>query len=97
MELRRRRPITYILPTTGWATLLKIIARDCPPGSTLKVGTAEMERLEPLGFKHINLHGRYSFSVPEPIMRGDRTRSAIQTSLNWYDSQNLIPVFSRAA
>jgi hypothetical protein len=31
-----------------------------------------VERLSPLGFKHINLHGRYSFSVPEPILRGEQ-------------------------
>lgn len=45
MEARRRRPVTYILPTTGWAALLEIIAKDCPPGSTLRVGTDEMEQL----------------------------------------------------
>ena len=32
----------------------------------------DVERLSPLEFKYINLHGRYSFSVPEPIMRGEQ-------------------------
>jgi hypothetical protein len=45
MEYRSRRPVTYILPTTDWAALLEIIAKECPPGSTLRVGTENMERL----------------------------------------------------
>ena len=36
------------------------------------VKAEDVERLSPLGFKHINLHGRYSFTVPEPIMRGEQ-------------------------
>ena len=38
----------------------------------VEVKPEDVERLSPLGFKHIHLHGRYSFSVPEPIMRGEQ-------------------------
>ncbi len=38
----------------------------------VEVKPEDVERLSPLGFKHINLHGRYSFSVPEPIMPSEQ-------------------------
>lgn len=60
MESRRWRPVTYILPTTGWAALLEIIAKDCPPGSTLQVGTEEMERLAQ---EHLALWQRQDVTV----------------------------------
>jgi len=60
MKARPGRPITYILPTTGWAALLEIIARDCPPGSTLRVGTEAMERL---AWEHLERNGRTDVTV----------------------------------
>jgi hypothetical protein len=37
--------ITYILPTTAWAPLLAIIARDARPGEVIEVHTEAMQRL----------------------------------------------------
>jgi hypothetical protein len=37
----RRRPIRSILPTITWSTLLEVIARDAPAGSTIEVHTDE--------------------------------------------------------
>ena len=31
----------------------------------------DVARLSPLGFKHINLVGRYQFTLPEAIARGE--------------------------
>jgi Tn3 transposase DDE domain len=31
---------------------------------------AEVARLSPLGYEHLNFLGRYSFELPEPIQRG---------------------------
>lgn len=31
----------------------------------------DMARLSPLGFEHINMLGRYAFTLPEPVARGE--------------------------
>ncbi len=36
----------------------------------LPVSEADQERLSPLGFAHINFHGRFSFDLPEPVRQG---------------------------
>jgi hypothetical protein len=41
----RRRPIRYILPTIAWLSLLEVIAREAPAGSTIEVHTEEMRAL----------------------------------------------------
>ncbi len=38
-------PITYILPTIAWASLLDIIVRDAPPGAVIEVHTSDMQRV----------------------------------------------------
>src|SRR5207245_6636339 len=35
------------------------------------VNPEDVARLSPLGFHHINMLGRYAFSVPESVHRGD--------------------------
>jgi hypothetical protein len=37
--------ITSILPDAGWAPLLEIIVRECPPTSVIEVNTAGMAAL----------------------------------------------------
>jgi hypothetical protein len=38
----RSRAIRYILPTITWSSLLEVIVRDAPSGSTIEVHTEEM-------------------------------------------------------
>jgi hypothetical protein len=38
-------------------------------GTELKL--EDLARLSPLGYRHINMLGRYSFSLPEAIGRGE--------------------------
>jgi hypothetical protein len=38
-------------------------------GAELKL--EDLARLSPLGYKHINMLGRYSFALPEAIGRGE--------------------------
>lgn len=35
------------------------------------VRPADVGRLSPLGFKHINMLGRYAFTLPETVVRGE--------------------------
>ncbi|MCA1691857.1 MAG: transposase, partial [Actinobacteria bacterium] len=35
------------------------------------VDTRDIERLSPLKFRNVNLHGRYSFALPEEVTRGN--------------------------
>jgi hypothetical protein len=37
----------------------------------LEVRPEDVERVWPLGFQHINMLGRYSFELAEPLSRGD--------------------------
>ena len=45
MPATEKPPVTYILPTIAWASLLDIIVRDAPSGAVIEVHTSEMERL----------------------------------------------------
>ena len=45
MELRDGRPITYILPTTAWASLLDVIVREAPAGAVIATYTEAMRAL----------------------------------------------------
>ena len=36
----------------------------------MKILPEDVERLSPLGYDHINLLGRYTFSLPEDILQG---------------------------
>jgi hypothetical protein len=36
-----------------------------------QVEAADVARLSPLVFDHINLLGRYAFSIPDPVQRGE--------------------------
>jgi hypothetical protein len=45
MPATEKPPVTYILPTIAWASLLEIIVRDAPPGAVIEVHTSEMERV----------------------------------------------------
>jgi hypothetical protein len=36
----------------------------------MKILSEDVERLSPLGYDHINLLGRYTFSLPEDIRQG---------------------------
>jgi hypothetical protein len=35
-----------------------------------QVSETDQERLSPLGFAHINFHGRFSFDLPEIVQQG---------------------------
>ena len=54
-----------------WNTLYINAALDqlCPEG--FPVRPEDVARLSPLVFEHINLLGRYAFSVPETVQRGE--------------------------
>jgi hypothetical protein len=39
-------------------------------GRGMKIAPEDVERLSPLGYDHINLLGRYTFSLAEEIRRG---------------------------
>ncbi len=45
MEPRDGRPITYILPTTGWASLLEVIVREAPAEAVIATYTDAMRAL----------------------------------------------------
>ena len=46
MDIPNSRPrVTYILPTTAWASLLDAIMHDAPAGSVIEVHTEAMYRL----------------------------------------------------
>ncbi len=36
-----------------------------------EVRDEDVARLSPLGFEHINMLGRYAFTLPEPVARGE--------------------------
>ena len=83
MEAYRRRPmdtpnsqprVTYILPTTAWASLLEVITRDAPAGSVIEVHTEAMYTLVE---QTLHAHGRTDIRVcfrqprpPEPRPSG---------------------------
>jgi hypothetical protein len=62
----RVRTIRYILPTLSWSSLLEVIVRDAPPGSTIEVHTEEMRALAE---RMLAEHGRddvHLVCLPDP-------------------------------
>ena len=47
------------------AALNQLVAEGCD------VKPEDVARLSPLGFKHVNMLGRYAFSLPEFVERGE--------------------------
>ncbi len=45
MEPREGQPLTYILPTTAWASLLDVIVREAPAGVVIATYTEAMRAL----------------------------------------------------
>jgi hypothetical protein len=37
----------------------------------LDIGPQDIERVWPLGFQHVNMLGRYSLELPEPLIHGE--------------------------
>jgi TnpA family transposase len=54
-----------------WNTLYISAALDQLAAEGFPVQPADIARLSPLVFDHINLLGRYAFSVPESVIRGE--------------------------
>jgi TnpA family transposase len=59
-----------------WNTRYMGLALDLIRESGQSVNTADVQRLSPLGYEHINIMGRYSFNLPEDIAQG-RLRSLL--------------------
>ena len=53
-----------------WNTLYMHRALEEMRGRGMKIATEDIERLSPLGYDHINLLGRYTFSLSEEIRQG---------------------------
>ena len=53
MEPREGRPITYILPTTAWASLLDVIVREAPAGAVIATYTEAMFALSEQALAHV--------------------------------------------
>ena len=54
-----------------WNTLYINAALDQLRAEGFPVRPEDVARLSPLVFEHINLLGRYAFSVPETVQRGE--------------------------
>jgi TnpA family transposase len=55
-----------------WNTWYMQDALDQRQSSGLEVCTADVERLAPLRFQHVNVHGKYHFVLPESVAQGQR-------------------------
>jgi hypothetical protein len=53
-----------------WNTLYINAALEQLPREGYAIQTEDIARLSPLVFEHINLLGRYAFSVPDSVVRG---------------------------
>jgi hypothetical protein len=53
-----------------WNTLYMHRALEEMRGRGMKIALEDVERLSPLGYDHINLLGRYTFSLSEEIRQG---------------------------
>jgi hypothetical protein len=53
-----------------WNTLYINAALDQLSGEGYSIQPEDVARLSPLVFEHINLLGRYAFSVPDSVVRG---------------------------
>ena len=54
-----------------WNTRYMGLAVDELRGAGMHIQPEDMERLSPLVHHHIHLDGRYSFSLPESLVRGE--------------------------
>ena len=69
MPATEKPPVTYILPTIAWASLLDIIVRDAPSGAVIEVHTSEMERVSKqtlLRLERQDVHIRF---IPEKFRK----------------------------
>jgi hypothetical protein len=53
-----------------WSTLYINAALEQSAAEGYPIQPEDAARLSPLGFEHINLLGRYAFSVPDSVVRG---------------------------
>lgn len=53
-----------------WATICRNRGRH-DPGIRNQVRDEDVARLWPLGFEHINMLGRYAFTLPDTVARGE--------------------------
>ena len=53
-----------------WNTLYINAALDQLAGEGYPINPEDVARLSPLVFEHINMLGRYAFSVPDSVVRG---------------------------
>lgn len=70
------RTITYILPTTAWASLLDVIVREAPPGAVIATYTDAMRTLSEQALARV---GRADVSVdlrPSPDQAAFREHAA---------------------
>jgi TnpA family transposase len=54
-----------------WNTRYMGLALDELRAAGMRIDPEDVERLSPLVHHHIHLDGRYSFTLPEPLMRGE--------------------------
>src|SRR5215212_6027594 len=54
-----------------WNTLYMDAALDRLRAEGHDLRDEDVARLSPLGFEHINMLGRYAFTLPEPVARGE--------------------------
>ena len=54
-----------------WSTIYMDAAPDQLRAEGFDVRPEDVARLSPLGFKHINMLGRYAFTLPDTVARGE--------------------------
>jgi TnpA family transposase len=54
-----------------WNTIYMDAAVNQLRAEGYEVRPEDVARLSPLGFKHVNMLGRYAFTLPEPVARGE--------------------------
>jgi hypothetical protein len=54
-----------------WNTIYMTAALKQLKGQGYPILEEDVARLSPLGWEHINMLGRYSFSVPDEVIRGE--------------------------
>lgn len=60
MTQPERPPVTYILPSTDWSSLLDVIVREAPAGAVIEVHTEAMQALSEAALQQI---GRQDVTV----------------------------------
>ena len=54
-----------------WNTRYMSLALDSIRNKDVNINDADIQRLSPLGYDHINIVGRYSFKLPEELKNGE--------------------------